>query len=298
LLNGNPGDNIFLVDEQMWMVTFSLNRPSPLEAYTEIDGTRIEVKENGGKVVITSIQATDIHEASSKAFAAANQFLSALSWRFGAHLAIKGEPPNIEHIDPSGTKQIFLELAERVVISEKVRVIKKNTSGEVVEVLDSQKLGEINVKHSDAADFYRQAHLTGHPFEKFANLYKVAENIGDKIRTIKGHSRDSLEQVYGRRSYEMEVLQLALDECFKGNLSSLLGAAKGLLSSIDIQQPIPSIVEVLYKANRCQIMHAKASESKKVPFNPQDEKDVTAALPLMDFVARSLLAYEQTLPLT
>ena len=281
----------------MWMVTFSLNRPSPLEVYSEIDGTKIEVKENSSKVVISFIQATDIDEVRSKAFLAANQFLSALSWRFGAHLAIKGESSNIEHIDPSGKRQIFLQLSDRVVVSEKVTVIKKDASGDVIEVLDSQKLGKINVKHSDAADFYRRAHLADHPFEKFANLYKVAENIGDKIRTIKGHSRDSLEQVYGRRSYEMEVLQLALDECFGGNLPSLLGAAKGLLSSDDVQQPIPKIVEILYKANRCQIMHAKASEGKKVPFNPQDEKDVTAALPLMDFVAKSLLAYEQTLSL-
>jgi hypothetical protein len=44
-------------------------------------------------------------------------------------------------------------------------------------------------------------------------------------------------------------------------------------------------------------MHAKAFEDKKVPFNPQDEKEVKAALPTMDFVAKSLLEYEQTLPL-
>jgi hypothetical protein len=70
-----------------------------------------------------------------------------------------------------------------------------------------------------------------------------------------------------------------------------------LLSSDDVQQTIPRVVEILYQANRCQIMHAKAFEDKKVPFNPQDEKEVKAALPTMDFVAKSLLEYEQTLPL-
>ncbi|KPL23572.1 MAG: hypothetical protein AMJ75_05785 [Phycisphaerae bacterium SM1_79] len=286
---------MFPVDEQMWMVTFSLNKPSPSEAYSEIDGMKVEVKENRGEVVVGFIQATDVDEARRKALLAANEFLSALSWRFGAHLAIKGQPPNVERIDPSGKKQIFLETQEGVAIGEKMIGVKKDASGYIVNVLDSQRLGKIDVKHSDAADFYRRAHLTDHPFEKFGNLYKVAENIADKIRIVKGHSRYSLEQAYGRRSYEMEVLQLALDECFGGNSSSLAGAAKGLLSSSDIQQPIPRIVEILYKANRCQIMHAKASGGKKVPFNPQDEKDVTAALPLMDFVAKSLLEYEQTL---
>jgi hypothetical protein len=54
-----------------------------------------------------------------------------------------------------------------------------------------------------------------------------------------------------------------------------------LLSSDDVQQTIPRVVEILYQANRCQIMHAKAFEDKKVPFNPQDEKEVKAALPTM-----------------
>jgi hypothetical protein len=278
----------------MWTVTFSLNKPSRFEAYSERDGTTVEVKEDSAKVVISSIQATDIDEARREAFLAANQLLSALSWRFGEHLAIKGEP-NVEHADPSGKKQIFLQLQERVAISEKVILVRKDASGNVVEVLDSQKLGKISVRHSDAADFYRRGHLADHPFEKFANLYKVAENIGDKIRTIKGHTKESLERVYGRRSYEMDVLELALDECLGGDLSPLLRAAGGALGSDDVQQPIPRIVEMLYKANRCQIMHAKASGGKKVPFNPQDERDVTAILPLMDFVARSLLAHEQTL---
>jgi hypothetical protein len=278
----------------MWTITFSLSKPSRFEVYSEIDGIKVEVKENSGGVVVSSIQAADIDEARRRAFLAANQFLSALSWRFGDHLAIKGEP-NIERIDPSGNKEIFLQLPERVVLGEKVLVIKKDAAGDVVGVLDSQKLGKINVKYSDAADFYRRAHLADHPFEKFGNLYKVAENIADKIRIIKGHNKDSLARAYGRSSYEMEVLQLALDECFEGNSSSLLGAAKCLLSSSDVQQPIPRIVEILYRANRCQIMHAKASGGKKIPFNPQDERDVTAALPLMDFVARSLLAYEQAL---
>jgi hypothetical protein len=278
----------------MWTVTFSLSKPSRLEIYSEIDCSKVEVKEDGGAVVVSSIQAADVSEARRKAFLAANQFLSALSWRYGDHLAIKGEP-NIEHVDHSGNKEIFLQRRECVVLGEKNLVVKKDASGDIVQVRDSQKLGKISVKHSDAADFYRRAHLADHPFEKFGNLYKVAENIADKIRIIKGHNRDTLERAYGRSSYEMEVLQLALDECFGADSSSLLGAAKGLLSSSDVQRPIPRIVEILYGANRCQIMHAKASGDKKIPFNPQDERDVSAVLPLMDFVARSLLAHEQTL---
>jgi len=38
--------------------------------------------------------------------------------------------------------------------------------------------------------------------------------------------------------------------------------------------------------------HSKATESKKIPFNPQDEEEVQSALPLVEFVAKSLLEYE------
>ncbi len=283
------------MDEQIWTVTLSLNRPSRLEVCSNIGGMRVEVKENSSKVVIGVVQAVDVDEALRKAYSAANQFLSALSWRFGVHLAIKDGSHNVEHVDPSGKRQVFLGLADSVVMSERDIVVKKDASGNIIGVSDSQKLGEINVKHSDAADFYRRAHLADHPFEKFANLYKVAENIADKMRVIKGHSKDSLNRIYGRKtSYEMNVLRFALDECFRHNSQPLLGAAKGLLSSDDGQQ-VPRVVEILYQANRCQIMHANESEDKKVPFNPQDEKEVKAALPTMDFVAKSLLEYEQTL---
>ncbi|GAI20065.1 unnamed protein product [marine sediment metagenome] len=39
--------------------------------------------------------------------------------------------------------------------------------------------------------------------------------------------------------------------------------------------------------------HSKALRDKKIPSNPQDEKEVKAALPLMEFVAKSFLQYEE-----
>lgn len=56
---------------------------------------------------------------------------------------------------------------------------------------------------------------------------------------------------------------------------------------------ILEVARLLYKGHRCQLNHSKASDDKKIPFDPEDEKEVNHALPLMDFVAKSLLQYEE-----
>jgi hypothetical protein len=282
--------------KEMWTVTFVLDRPSPLEVYSEIGGMMVEVKENNSQVVISVVQAASIDEVLQKASSAANQLLNELSWRFSAHLAIKDESYNVEHVAPSGEKQVFVHPEPAsVVLSEKVIVVKKDASGNTIEVLDSRKPGKIHVKPSEAKPYYRKAHLTNDPFDSFRNLYLASENVADKIRINKGYgNKHDLKKIYGLESSEENSLRLALDERFANNPNPLIQAAKHIHTFDDRQLVVPQVSRILYKANRCQLNHAKASEDKKVPFNPQDEEEVKAVLPLMDFVAKSLLEYEQT----
>jgi len=282
---------------EVWTVTFALDRPAPLEVYSEISAMRVEVKENNSQVVISVVQAASIDEALKKASSAANQFLNELSRKFSAHLAIKGESYAVEHVAPSGEKQVVVhpEPASCVMGGGRVIVVKKDASGNTVEVWDSQKPGKIDVKPSDSTPYYRRAHLTNDSFDRFRNLYLASENVADKIRINKGcRNKHDLKRIYGLESSEESLLRLALDECFAKDLQPLIQAARHIHTFDDKQLVVPQVSEILYKANRCQLSHAKASEDKKVPFNPQDEEEVKAALPLMDFVAKSLLEYEQT----
>jgi len=281
---------------EAWTVTFALDRPAPLEVYSEISAMRVEVKENNSQVVISVVQAASIDEALKKASSAANQFLNELSRKFNAHLAIKDESYAVEHVAPSGEKQVVVHPEpDSCVLSERIILVKKDASGKTIEVWDSQKPGRIDVKPSEAVPYYRRAHLTNDPFDSFRNLYLASENVSDKIRINKGcRNKHDLKRIYGLESSEESLLRLALDECFAKDPQPLIQAARHIHTFDDKQLVVPQVSEILYKANRCQLSHAKASEDKKVPFNPQDEEEVKGVLPLMDFVAKSLLEYEQT----
>ncbi|TET41122.1 MAG: hypothetical protein E3J66_05835 [Dehalococcoidia bacterium] len=61
----------------------------------------------------------------------------------------------------------------------------------------------------------------------------------------------------------------------------------------DAHETIPQVARILFKGYRRQLDHSKASQDKKIPFNPQDEREVKAAPPLVEFVAKSLLRYEE-----
>jgi hypothetical protein len=268
----------------MWVVTFALDSPSPREVHSEISGMRVEVKVNDSQVVISVVQAATIDEALKKASLAANQFLDSLSLGFSAHLAIKDGSYKVKRVASSGEEQVFVHPEPGSVASSgELTMVKKDASGNTIEVRDSRKPGRIDVKPSEATSYHRQAHLTKDPFDSFRNLYLATENIADKIRIKKGCSNKSGES----------LLRLALNERFANDPNPLIQAAKHIQTFDDKQPVIPQVSEILYKA-RCQLDHARASKDKKVPFNQQDEEEVKAALPLMDFVAKSLLEYEQT----
>jgi hypothetical protein len=272
------------------IVTFPLDKPSPLEVHSEISGMRVEVKENNSQVIVRMVQAASNDEAVKKASSAANQFLDSLSWRFSAHLAIKGESYCVKL--EKGVR-IHPEPASAVPATRGPTVVIKDSSGNTIEISDSRKPGKINVTPSDAGSYYRQAHITKDPFDSFRNLYQATENVADKIRIDKGYKRHELKKIYGLGSYEVSLLRLALVQRFANDQRPLMQAAKHIQTFDDKQPVIPQVSKILYEA-RCQLVHSKASEDKKVPFTQQDEEEVKAVLPLMDFVAKSLLEYEQT----
>jgi hypothetical protein len=54
------------------------------------------------------------------------------------------------------------------------------------------------------------------------------------------------------------------------------------------------VATFLYKKNRVQLSHSKATKNKKIPFNPHDEREVEVSLTLAELVAKALLSYEDT----
>lgn len=279
--------------KEVWTVCFTINKPSRVDASAEINGLKVMVREGSNQIEVDGCQASDRDRAEKDALRVINDFLNALSWRCDEHLALDFETGAVSFFDHLGNK--FIRPAPAVVhISARLTAVKKDASGSILEICDSQKIGKIAVKASEAAAFYRRAHLSIYPFDQFGNLYKVVENIADQIRMKKGMNKEDVKRNRFADSYEKSLLQLALEECFRSNLKPLLRATKNILTIDKSLEVIPSVADKLCKTYRCQIMHSKASLPKKVPFDPQDEKDVQAAVKPMDFIARELLQYEES----
>lgn len=278
----------------MWKVYFNLSKPSPLEANSEINGMKVSVSQGSDQLVVEFAEACDETDAHEKTLTVANRFLDALSWKFGATFAIDPATQRVEHASPTGQKQVSMGFESSLGLTGSLRVEKKDSSGNIIEVRDSSTPGRIDVKPSEAAGYYRHAHLTDDPFNRFRDLYLAAENVASKIQVAKGLSKNAVKQLSeSGTSYEEGLLRLALDECFGSETQSLKQSTKNLPDFDDAQETIPQVAKILYNGYRCQLNHSKAAENKKIPFNPEDEKEVRAALPLMEFVAKSFLQYEE-----
>jgi len=140
-------------------------------------------------------------------------------------------------------------------------------------------LETVQMKPSDAKTYYRKAAISEDPFDKFRNLYLAIENVASKI--VKDWSN------------ETELIKLALQTCFSPKLQDLehFVGQYGFEYKGDI---IDQVASELYRNYRLGLFHSKANRDKKIPFNLEDERKVQRILPLADFVAKSLLSYEDT----
>jgi hypothetical protein len=265
-----------------WTISFKLNKASNLEAHREEDDVRAYVEIGSNTLRVEGIEAESEDTARRSAESFANEFLNAVAYKHGEVLEIVPQTWSAEMINELGNKVVGVHVADSFSLRDSVRVTEKDASGNVVEVYDSDRPGKIEVKSSEAAAYYRRGCLSSDPFDQFRNFYLTGENVADQIRLLK--QRAKLK--------EQPLLAQALAECFAQNLSSLLRAAQAVPGFAGGTDLFEDVAALLYKSHRCQINHAKARESKKVPFNPDDETAVRGGLPLMQFVARSLLDYE------
>ncbi len=254
----------------MWKVYFNLTKLSRLEANSEINGMNVSISRDSKQLVVENIDACDETDAHQKALTAANQFLNGL-WKYYSYLDIDSSSRHVE--SHTGQKRVYVTMQASVGIASQLTAVKKDSSGNIIEVYDSSKPGKIDVKPSEAASHFRHAHLTDDPFDRFPNLYLAAENIASKIQGLKGLSKSGVKQLSeSRQSYEEGLLRLALDECFASNLRSLNQVAKSLPEFDDSREVVPQVAKILYKGYRCQLNHSKALEDKKLPFAPRMRK--------------------------
>lgn len=260
----------------VFYVEFNLRKRSPVT----VEIGDVIVDKGHPRITVRNIEADSHDDAIQKARPRAKAFLDDLHFRHGIALETGTglgvglqASPEFRHSDYYATLKAVGGHRKRV-----PRVLK-----------------EVQMKPSDAKTYYRKAAISEDPFDKFRNLYLAIENVASKIQRVKELGKSKVKQFSeSGQSYEEGLLKLALDECFGKDPRSLKQIAKNLPELDDVQETNPQVAKILFEEYRCQLNHSKALENKKIPFNLEDERTVQRVLSLADFVAKSLLSYEDT----
>lgn len=252
---------------ELFIVEFDLRGKSPVT----VENGDVIVDKGCATVTVRNVEARSTEDAPEKARPKAEALLDELCWQNEIELEIgdgytvaKQASPTTRHI-----KKYTIKLYA--------------TGGHRKKI--PRVLNKVGTKPSSAKTYYRRAAISEDVFDKFRNLYLAIENVASKIAAAKGEE-------FGHRQ-ELGLLKFALQECFssKEKLLEEHSHGYGFKNTGDI---LLDVANYLYKENRVQLSHSKAAEKKKIPFNPDDERAVQGSLHLAEFVAGSLISYEDT----
>jgi len=246
----------------LFIVEFDLKSRPPIT----VENGEIIVDKGIPTVTVRNVQAESPDEAENKARVKAEAFLNELSWQHQINLEVGNswtiapqDSPSTRHIKYLTLKEGGFKGGHRI---KYPRIIK-----------------EVVIRSSDSKALYRKAEISQEPRDKFRELFLVIENIASKI-------------VNNYRN-ETELIRKALRICFSSRLQELehFVQSYGFTYNRDV---IDGVSSELYGNYRTQLFHAKAKRNKQIPFNPEDERKVQRILPLAEFVAKSLISYEDT----
>jgi hypothetical protein len=247
----------------LYIVEFNLKTRSRIT----VENGDVILDKGYSTVTVRNVEGNSIDDAQINARVKANAFLDELSVKHKVNLEI-GNGCTISIQDSPLTRHI------------KKYNIKITLRGGHRERI-TRILQRVEVKSSDAKTYYRKAMTSTDDFDKFRNFFLAIENVVSKIAIENGQKK--------RR--EVDKLAFSLGECFLNNQKALKENMHvyGLVNTGDI---VFDVATFLYKQNRVQLNHSKVQENKKLPFNSHDEWQVKEANSLAEFVAKSLIDYE------
>jgi hypothetical protein len=267
-------------------IKLSLDEKSPCEAHAEIDSMKVTISTGSEDISISGDFSSNYDKAVSRAIELSNLFLNALSWKHKIYLEVKTDSYEIE--GDEGRVLGVPAMKSTAKIGLPTLII-----GDII--IDPTKIGNIDANQSIAATYYRHAHFSHHPFIIFENLYKTIENIADRISLNNSYDNKSLKGKYKSKSYEKSLLLLALEECFHSNNRELRQILKSLppMHDLDESKIFKDLTERIYEGYRNKLFHSKTAKNPYDPNKESDKSKIQEVLPLMEFIAISLLKYEE-----
>ena len=204
-----------------------------------VENGKVVIEKGYSTITVRDVDAASWEDAMAKAKPEANAFLDELCRQYEIPLEI-GTGPTVAPQESPAQRHV-----KRLVIKSRIK------GGRRKKV--PTRLSELAVRPSDAKAYFRKACLSTDRFDQFRNFYAVVENVSSRI--------------YRKQSGEAESTEVerALRKCFHSRLASLRDTAMADPTFRKNADLVSEVVRILYKANRCQLNHAKTYEDKKVP---------------------------------
>lgn len=262
-----------------WNIVFHLNRASRKTASGNEREMVAKVERGSATLRVTGVEADTDDEAHESAESFGNRLLDDLATGHNEALKIEGPDWGSETMNPDGGKSIRMRESASITVSGSLTTRHFDANGNLLGDYDSENLGRIDVKNSNARRYYRQALLSKDAFDRFRNLYLASENIAADARR-QGRTKD------------MTSLEQAINMCFSGARLKDLAARIPMTCSSTSGQPVPNVVAAFLKGIRDQLNHS-ATSNIKVPYNSNDQEAVRSAMPLLEFVTKGLLDFEE-----
>jgi len=263
-------------------ICFKLDRPLRRTIHsTSPDGVEVSGERGGDFILVKHVQVKDPEEARDKALPLANAVLDEYCFKFGFATMILPTPWWAE--DPDGKR--FLATADEAIgLDAEYELEKRSANGRLVEKRSLSDPVEIEVGAQDYLRFFRKGCWSEEArdwFDAFRNYYLAIEWI-TAAHTTSGS--------------EKSRLVATLKQCFQDQkaidrLRQQATSCEGFVESTG--DLYADVAEFLYHANRCQLNHAKAGDTYKVPYDPAHEAEVKAAVPLARYVARELIKWHR-----
>jgi hypothetical protein len=245
----------------IFIVEYDLKSKSP----TTVEDGDVIVDKGYSTVVVRNIEADSHEDAREKAEPRAQAFLNELCWRYGIVLELGN----------GSTSAIQEDITIRHLHRTHVKILLKGGHRPKF----PKTLKQVTIQPSDAKSLYRKAMISKDPRDKFRELFLVVENIATKI--VPSWKKKTMRH----------LLTSAIKKCFTFRLNELEDFTKSYHFKYE-GDIIKAIVSNLIENYRTYLFHAKSTMNKYIPFNEEDEWKVRRILPLVEFLAKSLISYE------
>lgn len=271
---------------ETWTIELPIAPTSRKEAEDIWGEVRSRVGIGDSFVSVKGINAPDQESARKLAVDAVNRLLDQLSVLYGAAHEVVGGGQNYKIIrEGSDVRQGVSGLRMSVILTDEVQmrdrltIEKRDASGNLISVHDSDRHGILPGVCAEAMKYYRRGALAGDVYECLRNKCLAIESVASLLCRRDGFAD----------SREAERWLHTLDAAYA---DAQRRRDLGLVWPAAASAGLRDLADYLYKDVRCQLSHGKDDKARRLPYRHGDVEAMDKARDVVDRVALDLIQFQ------